>query len=179
MKNLPRLVMLLFFVLVTACRGQETLTVTEVIQNAERLNGKTIRVRGLAYLWTDPSRAEIWAAGGCTPKTDPSYRPGAASGWLTLYDSIDPADLKDYGEPYNRTGLKISESSFHCNGDYCKIKCSSFEGVSQRMYELVGIFRIKAGPEFILENIDLEASSQLIDGTWTSLSTGEFDLMLP
>ncbi|HLO27734.1 MAG TPA: hypothetical protein VK249_01280 [Anaerolineales bacterium] len=177
--KLLRFVVLLLFTFVTGCGGQKALTVAEVIQNAGHLDGNIIRVRGLAYLWVDPSQAEMWMFGGCVPKTDPSYRQGVVSGWLILYDSIDPADLKNYGTPHNKPGLKISESSFRCNGDYCKIKCSSFEAVSQRMYEFVGTLQVKENSELILEKIDLDESSQFVDGNWIPVSTGEFDVMFP
>ena len=86
-KNTLRFVALLLFATVAGCSGQKALTVAEVIQNAECLDGKTIRVRGLAYLWVDPSQAEMWMFGDCAPKTDPSARQGVVFGWLTLYDS--------------------------------------------------------------------------------------------
>ncbi len=174
-----RAMVALLILLTVACGGQKTLTVAEVVQKADSLAGKTVHVRGVAYLWVDPSQAEMWMAGGCMPTTDPSYGQGIVKGWLTLYDSIDPDDLAQYGVPYEEAGLKISESSFHCGGDYCKISCSSFQAVSQRMYEFTGTLRREPGEELVLENIDLAQSSQLVDGTWVPLTVGDFNVMFP
>ena len=57
--------------------------------------------------------------------------------------------------------------------------CSSFEVTSQQMYEFVGTLRINEEAELILENLDLNRSSQLVDGKWVSIPTGDFDLMFP
>lgn len=170
-----------FFVLVSVsgCGGKKTLTVANVAKNAEQLDGKTIRVCGLAYVWVSPSPAEMWRYGGCAPKADPSYRQGYVMGWLALYDSIDPKGLWAHGGPQNAIGLKISESSFDCEGDYCKITCSPFKVTSQQMYEFVGRLKVRENSELILEDIDLDQSSQLVDGKWIPLAAGDFDVMFP
>jgi hypothetical protein len=154
--------------------------VAEVVQNAERLNGRTIRVRGVANVWVKPPQAEMWRTGGCVPKTDPSYRQGYVEGWLTLHDSIDPQaeDLWVYGGPRDRIGIKISETNFDCKGDYCGMTCSPFEVVSLRTYEFVGTLRVR-GDELILENIDLEQSSQLVDSEWTAIPKRDFPVFFP
>ena len=103
--NLIRFVVLLLFAFDTGCGGQKPLTAAEVIQNAERLDGKTIRVRGMAYLWIDPSQAAMWM--------------------------------------------------------------------------FVGTLQVNEDSELILQNIDLEQSSQLVDGKWLPISTGNFDVMFP
>lgn len=167
------------FAFVAGCSGQKALTAAEVIQNAERLNGKPVRVRGFAYLWIDPSRAEMWMFGGCALKTDPSDRQGYVKGWLTLYDSAYPDDWGGDDAPRDEPGVKIAESSFDCEGDYCKITCSPFEVVAQRMYEFVGTLQVNETSELLLENINLDQSSQLVDGKWTPISRGDFDVMFP
>ncbi len=173
--NFIRFVLLLLLVFVMGCGGQKPLTVAEVIRNAERLNGKTIRVRALAYLLVDPSQAEMWMFGGCAPGSTE----GHVIGWLTLYDSIDRDDLAHYGVPHDKTGIKISDSNFHCEGNYCKMTCAPFEVTSQQMYELVGTLRVNGPSNFTLENIDLKQSSQLVDGEWKSISPGNLDVMFP
>jgi len=172
---------LAFFLLVlaVACGNQKNvLTVSEVIQNANALDGKTVYVGGQAYLWIDPSREEMWMFGGCAPTPVPSEQ-GNVVGWLTLYDQIDLEDLRLYGAPHDDIGIKISEASFHCNGNYCTMTCTPFEAVSQKTYEFVGILRVKEGPELILENINLDQSRQLVDGKWLPVSSGDFDLKFP
>jgi len=179
-QNIMRFVALVLFAFVTGCSGQKSLTIPEVIQNAKTLDGKTIRVRGQAYLWIEPSQSEMWMFGGCAIDPDGSLsQRGHVVGWLTLYDQIDPDDLRLHGAPHDDTGIKISESSFHCEGNYCTMTCKSFEVVSGRNYEFVGVLRVKDGSELILENIELHRSSQLVDGKWAPISTGEFGFGFP
>lgn len=56
---------------------------------------------------------------------------------------------------------------------------SAFEVVSWRKYELGGVLRAVPGLEPILENIDLEQSTQLVDGKWLPLQTGDFEVAFP
>lgn len=175
-KNNPmRFILPLLFVFMAAYSEQKPMTVAEVIQNAEKLDGKTIRVRSLAYLWSNPTRAEMWTFGGCAPGSTE----GHVTGWLTLYDAIDRNDIVQYGVPYNETGIKISEAGFRCEGNYCKMTCSPFKVISEQTYEFVGTLRVNGASDFILEDIDIEQSSQLVNGKWEPLSTGSFDLMFP
>lgn len=178
-KMVMGLAVLILIAATIGCSGESSLTVAEVIQNADQLDGKTIRVRGQAYLWVNPSRTQMWMFGGCAPKTDPSYRQGGVVGWLTLYDSLDAEDLAEDGTPRSKTGIKIAEENFRCGGDYCKIICSPFEAMSSRMYEFVGRLRSNSNSELILEDIDLGQSSQLVNGTWAPISGGTFDVMFP
>lgn len=171
---------ILLFMFVTACGGQKALTVAEVIQNAERLDGKSIRVRGWAYLWLSPSRATMWLyGGGCAAKLDPNERQGYVKGWLTLYDLTYPDEWGGDGAPHDEAGIKISESSFSCEGDYCKITCSPFEVGTQRTYEFVGTLKVDENSEFILEDINLEQSRQLVDGNWIPIQKVNFDIQFP
>ena len=177
--NLMRFLALSLFVFVTGCSGQKPLTVAEVVQNAERLDGKIIRVRALAYLWSDPTQPEMLLTGGCIPRTDPSYRQIPVKGWLTLYDAIDPDDMAGYGVPHDETGIKISEDNFRCEGDYCKMTCSAFEVVSERMYEFVGRLRVEENSKLILEDLDLDRSSQLVEREWVPIQRGDFPVFFP
>lgn len=178
-KILAGLAVLMLLISITGCGEEPSLTVAAVIQNADRLNGNTVRVRGQAYIWVDPSQAEMWMTGGCIPKTDPSYRQGVTTGWLTLYDSLEADDWAEDGTPRGKSGIKISEENFRCDGDYCKLTCSPFEVVSLRMYEFVGRLQMDSNSELVLEDIDLDQSSQLVDGKWVSISTGQFHVMFP
>ena len=51
---------MIFLVVLTGCGGGQTLRVADVIQNAEGLDEKTVRVRGQAFIWMDPSK---WKCG--------------------------------------------------------------------------------------------------------------------
>ncbi len=178
--RLTRFVPLLLFVFVIGYGRQKPLTVAEVIQNAERLDAKTIRVRGMAYLWVDPFQAEMWMSGGCAVDPDGTLsKQGNVVGWLTLYDSAYPANWGGDDAPRDVTGVTISEAAFHCGGDYCKITCSPLEVVAQRMYEFVGTLRVNESSKLILENIDLDRSSQLVDSRWIAISDGTFDVVFP
>jgi len=111
---------------------------------------------------------------------DRSQRQAGSCIWLAdplrfrIYDAWGGDDA-----PRDEIGVKISESAFHCNGDFCKTTCSSFEVVAQRMYEFVGTLQINEISELVLENIDLDQSSQLVDGKWVSIQKGNFDVMFP
>ena len=177
--NFLRWISLLLFAFGVGCREQKPWTVAQVIQNAELLDGKTIRVQGFAYLWMGPSLAEMWMTGGCIPKTDPSYKQRAVKGWLMLYDSVFPDNWGGDDAPRDEIGVKISESSFDCKGDYCGLTCSPFEVVSERMYEFVGRLEVNGDTEFILKNIDLDESSQFVDGKWVSIQKGDFPVPFP
>ena len=122
----------------------------------------------------------MWMFGGCAVYPEGAeVRQGYVRGRLTLYDSLEPGDLSRTGSPDDKPGIRISKSDFSCEGDYCKITCSAFEVVSWRMYELVGMLRAVPGWEPILENIDLEQSTQLVDGNWIPLATGDFEVGFP
>jgi hypothetical protein len=181
MNSKPVLLMIFPLLFLTACGyDRDPMTVSAVLQNTAVLNGKTVRVLGVAYLWTDPTQAQMWMFGGCAVYPEGTeVRQEYVRGWLMLYDSLEPADLSSTGAPHDKTGLKISTSDFSCEGDYCNITCSSFEVVSWRMYDLVGVLRVVSGAEPILESIDLEGSSQLVDEKWIPLQTGDFDVGFP
>ncbi len=164
--NLLRLIALFLFIFVTGCSKQKPLTVKQVIQNAKALDGKTIRVRGRVNLPTKPSQAEMWMFGGCAPGSTE----GHVVGWLTLYDPLTQNEEAD---------IKIAESSFHCEGNYCKITCSPFQVAAYEVYEFVGTLRVNGVLDLTLENIDLEQSRQFVNGEWAAISTGNFDVMFP
>src|SRR5574341_90970 len=138
--------------------GQKTLTVSDVIRNARALDGKTIRVRGQAYFWMEPSREEMWMSGGCAINPDGSLsKRGHVVGWLALYDEVDPTK-----PPREEAGLTISVSDFHCEGNYCTMTCGPFEPVTGRTLELVGTLRIheqSAEMKLVLENLNLDGPS--------------------
>ncbi len=56
---------------------------------------------------------------------------------------------------------------------------SSFEVVSERMYEFVGTLQVDEDSQLILENIDLDRSSQLVDGKWLSVQKGNIEVKFP
>jgi len=167
----------LLVLFIAACGSeQQTLSVSEVIENANSLDGKPIRVRGQVFLWIEPSPTAMWMFGGCAP-AEPSR--GNVIGWLTLYEHIDPEDLQYNGAPHNNVGIKIAQDSFDCGGNYCQLTCKGFEAVSGRMYEFFGTLRINADSELLLENIDLSLSRQLVDEEWVSITAGEFNRLFP
>lgn len=168
------------FVLAAGCGGgQKTLAVSDVIRNARALDGKTIRVRGQAYFWMEPSREEMWMFGGCAinPDGSPSKR-GHVVGWLALYDEVDSTQ-----PPREEAGLTIAESDFHCEGNYCTMTCGPFEPVTGRTFELVGTLRAvneqSAEMKLVLENLDLDESRQFVNEKWAPIPTGDFGFVFP
>ena len=81
--------LLLIMGVIAGCRGQKLWTLPELVQNAKPLEGKTIRVRGQAFLWVDPSQAEMWMFGGCAINRDGTLiRQGNVTGWITLIVAV-------------------------------------------------------------------------------------------
>lgn len=159
----------------------KTLTVSEVIEQAEALNGETIRVRGVAYLWTEPSSSEMWNYGGCIPASAGPPKWEVVVGWLTLYESIDPDDLGLYGSAaaYDKRGIRIADSSFHCDGGICGLTCQPFTVQSRHTYEFIGTLRVDNSGQLTLEEIDLEQSAQLVNGELQSIPAENFPVMFP
>jgi len=84
--------------------------------------------------------------------------------------------------PHDEQGLRVSDASFHCDGNFCSMTCSPFEVITGRTYELIGNLRVNEGPGelgLILESIDLLESKQFMDGEWVALSLGEFRTGFP
>ncbi len=159
----------------------QTLTVPEVIEQAESLNGETVRVRGVAYIWTDPSSSEMWNYGGCIPDSAGPPKWDVVVGWLTLYEAVDPADLGFYGPAlaYEKRGIRIADSSFHCDGSVCGLTCEPFTVQSRRTYEFTGILRMDEAGELTLEGIDLEQSAWLVDGELQPIPAENFGVGFP
>lgn len=169
--NSARFFAIFLFIFVTGCSKQKPMTVVQVIQDAESLDGQVIHVRGVAVLQTNPSREEMLVRGGCVPGSTE----GQVTGWLTLYDPSTQNPNK-FG---SGTGIKIAESSFHCEGNYCKITCSPLKVTTHEMYEFAGTFRVIGDAEFLLEDIDAEQSRQFVGGEWVAISSEPMDVTFP
>lgn len=177
----PIFLFVLSFSLPGCASPQKTLTVSEVIEQAESLDGETIRVRGVAYLWTDPSPAAMWNYGGCIPSWAGPPKWEVVIGWLTLYESIDPDDLGLYGaaSAYDKRGIRIADSSFHCDGGVCGLTCAPFTVHSRQTYEFTGTLRVDETGGLTLEGIDLEQSAWLVDGELQPIPAENFPVMFP
>ena len=168
--------------LVGCSTGQDCLTVSEVWQNAESLDGERICVRGQADLRLLPYHPMM--VGGCVPDQD----------FLDSNPIVGRLDLYD-GEPSSSTQrLTISNSDIECEGDVCRLECRPFAPTCEGMFcgpegplnieafEFVGTLKVVGQPdsvELILEDLDLESSRRLADGEWGPIPTGVFTYMFP
>jgi len=138
------------------------LTVTEVSQRAKSLVGKQVRVRGYAYL------SVMMTAVLCVPSRCDCNE---SLGELDLYaEQPDPAHLNRL---FDLAHITILETSLKCQGDECSMTCSPFDPGLATQFEFVGTLQSR-DDSLILENLDLEASRQWIDGKWVPMKTGEF-----
>ena len=177
-KKVAAILVLALCGLLFGCTVQQTFTVSEVVQGAEALNGKTIRVRGVAYVWVKPSLSEMWMYGGCLPASAGSPKWDQVIGWLVLYEALDPVNAKPDGTPRETTGIRISDSSFHCDGNVCGLTCQPFTVGSHQTYEFTGTLRVdEAG--LVLENIDLEQSGRLVNGERLPIVEENFSVFFP
>ncbi|MCG2783777.1 MAG: hypothetical protein L6461_01585 [Anaerolineae bacterium] len=174
---------ILLFVLCLSLPGcasaPQTLTVSEVIEQAESLNGETIRVRGVAYIWTDPSSSEMWNYGGCIPDSAGPPKWDVVIGWLTLYEAIDRNNLNTNGTPREMKGIRIADSSFHCDGGVCGLTCQPFTVSSHQTYEFTGTLHVDETGGPTLEEIDLEQSAWLVDGELQPIPAENFPVVFP
>jgi hypothetical protein len=172
------LIRALIGLLVAGCCGRDRwLTVSEVWQSADSLDGKRICVRGQADFDFIPHHP--LQVGGCIPNPDVPLRP-YISGKLALLDEDSP-------DPEHT--ILISESSLQCKGNTCHIVCRPFGpsdtwgsiGVVE-VFEFVGVLRVDAqGSNVVLtlEDLNLRASRRMTDGKWGPIETGEFSYFFP
>jgi photosystem II stability/assembly factor-like uncharacterized protein len=164
---MPLAGLLLAILLASACGAggkRSYLTVPEVSQRAESLDGTLIRVRGYGYL------SMMMTAVLCDP---PRCDCNQSSGWLELYgEQPDPDHL---GRLFDLPTIRIAESSLQCAGDECSMECSPFDPGLARQFEFAGRLRINHG-NLVLEDLDLAASRQLIDVNWVPFETGKFSV---
>src|SRR5574341_390334 len=147
------------------------LTVVEVWQNAEALNGQLIRVRG----WAD---IEIWVtAVGCKPARCDCNE---SRGYPFIYgDVVEPPR----NQPVAFDEKKIYLSGALCSGDECFLSCPVFNPNSAPVFEFVGILNVQYYEGKIsrldLEKIDFEASRRLFGGKWLWLMIPDTISTLP
>jgi len=76
----------------------------------------------------------------------------------------------------------ISVPQLFCRGDECQMTCTPFDPTLAEAFELVGTLKVVSRDgsreELRLEDLDLEASRQLVDGEWVSIETGSFTVTL-
>jgi hypothetical protein len=175
-------IVLITFSLVGCTTEQDCLTVSEVWQNADSLDGKRICVVGQAHLRFIPYHP--LQVGGCSPDQD-IVESSHIVGMLDLYD----------GEPFSSTQrVTVATSDLQCEGDICSLVCWPFaptcEGtfcspdgyVDIEAFEFVGTLRVDGQPgseELLLEDLDLDSSRRLADGEWGPIPTGDYIYMFP
>jgi hypothetical protein len=162
--------------------SEKTLMVSEVWKNAQELDGRQIRVRGWAYVYTEPYVGFI----GCPPLG--VIENDVVVGKMFLLPESDTSKRS--------SGIAISESSLLCEGSHCGISCAPFDPGNMDYcwalrrdstphlipYELVGTLhtrQIDGEPRLILGDIKLSESRRLMEGTWESIPTGTIDYSCP
>ena len=177
LRTLTTLMIALFL---TGCAGEQAFwTVSEVWQNAEKLQGKQLRVRGLADFRLAPYHP--LQVGGCSLDQDVVKR-SQITGSLALRDeeADDPKQI-----------ILISASSLQCQGNICRLTCKPFApteaatwGGSELIeaFELVGTLKVEGrGSEevLILEKLDLQMSRRRANGMWEPIPSGDFTYNFP
>lgn len=181
-------VVVLIALLLAGCGGRgkglpvseaKRLTVSEVWQNADSLEGKRIRVRGQADFRLIPYHP--LQVGGCIPQSEGVVLPRIV-GQLALLD-------QDSHDPEHR--LTISESSLQCEGNVCNVVCRPFAPSAQAIwggtetieaFEFVGTLRVRpqgSKVALVLDDLDLRTSRRLADGEWGPIPTGDFTYYFP
>jgi len=162
----------LFLFVLTACAPVKALTVSEVWQNAQALEGKPIRVRGQAVFSTVPYQGLT----GCVPGGG-----GEIKGELALYDEDAPDPLYYGGnEPLAR--LEISTDSLNCQGNTCQMTCTPFDPHAAKAFEFKGTLHkeTRLGKiVLILSELDLDKSFQISGAAQKPMPTGTFQIIFP
>jgi hypothetical protein len=173
------LVLALLVLLLAGCAGRNRwLTVSDVWQNADSLDGKRIRVRGEADLNFIPRHP--MQTGGCSLDRD-FVKSTHIVAKLALVDGDSP-------DPDQR--ILISDSSLQCEGNVCGIVCRPFApsdtwgrvNPDAEVFEFVGVLRVdtREGQRvLILEEIDLQASRRMAEDEWGPIPTGSFSYVFP
>ena len=156
---------------------EPTLSLDEVWQNADTLEGQHIRIQANARLFYDSYHP--MQIGGCS--LDPNGNSPVEARAMLVNES--PNDLSQR--------ILIDDASFLCTGNTCQINCTPFEpppdlwGTTDPelpLFEFAGVLtRAPEGSEtsLIFAEIDVSASRRLRDGRWQPLSSGEFSYMFP
>jgi len=140
------------------------LTVPEVWQDAESLDGKQVRVRGYGFfefvqslVLCEPARCDCNESNGTLVLVEEEIQPGH-------YNKIN-----DLAQIY------ISGKSLNCRGDECTMECSPFDPTAADEFEFVGTLRSKFG-NLYLEDLDLMASRQRVNDNWLPIETGKYSI---
>lgn len=146
--------------------SNQALSVFEVWQRAEELEGQVIRVQGKADFMMSTTLVL------CCP---PSCDCNETSGLLRLVSenptrvNIDCAivDLIEIDTP-------------DCRGDECSLTCTPFYPGEVEAFEFTGqlkVFYVRDHPCGLqLIHVDLTASQQFVDGAWGPIPTGTFTI---
>jgi photosystem II stability/assembly factor-like uncharacterized protein len=158
--------MLLFAAFVTSCTSagekHSYLTVDEVWQKADSLNGKQVQVRG--YPFFQKTQTLVL----CEPQR---CNCNESQGELILVgEELQP---ENFGKILDLPTISIASSSLKCKGDECTMKCTPFDPTVAREFELVGTLKMEHDDLF-LDDLDLAASRQRIDQEWLPIETGTF-----
>ena len=166
--------LLALLLLLAGCGSPHVLTVSEVRDKADALEGKLIRVRGRAHFSTVP----YVGLTGCIPAGSGRID---VVGRLDLFDETAP-DPAYYGGKQPLPSIQVSEASLQCKGDTCQVTCTPFNPEEARVFELVGTLRVDnqgGKQELVLENVNLKESRRLVEEKLEPIPTGTFHYIYP
>ena len=170
MKTMIRISALLFISLwARVCAGPapaiRTMTVSQIWEAPLAVSNQTLRVRGRAEFL-------IWQTLQlCDPPTCDCNRSG---GRPSLLDGEDVESDSSVNRQQT-IWVSTSETGLQCAGNECELVCRPFDPQRAEAFELVGRLRVQSinpnAYHLILDNLDIEASRQLIDGNWVPIPT--------
>ena len=145
-----------------ACAGQSEgipmLTVAEIWEDPPAYGNQIVCVKGQADFMHSMTLA------ACDP---PSCDCNRSGGHLSL--------LNEAGRRDRAIWVATTETGLLCEGNECEMICRPFDPRSADALELVGRLRVQrvdgSSYHLILDDLDLEASRQLVAGQWKPIST--------
>jgi hypothetical protein len=162
----------LMMLMLAGCNSSKLLTITNVWEQADELEGQSIRVRGRARFFTEPYQGLT----GCVPGGG-----GDIVGRLVLYDE-DAPDPHYYGGEQPLPTIVVSSDSLQCKGNTCQITCEPFNPQEGAVFELVGTLRVEhqeSTKVLTLEDVILTESRQLMGEKLEPIPTGTFQYSYP
>ncbi|PKO13231.1 MAG: hypothetical protein CVU39_20245 [Chloroflexi bacterium HGW-Chloroflexi-10] len=164
------IILLWVLLLLAGCTTDKVLTVSEVWEQADALEGTTILARGRMRLFTSPYQGLT----GCVQGGG-----NALVGIAALYDE-DAEDPHYSEEPLNN--ILIAESDLRCVGNTCGMTCVPFDPKGGMIFELMGTLRVEREgglKNVLLEDIQLEKSFRIIEEKREPIPTGKFEYLFP
>jgi hypothetical protein len=161
-------IILAVWIIPLAGDSNRPLSVYEVWQRAEELEGQVIRVRGKAEFSIMQSLVLC-----CPPRCDCNV----TDGWLELV-SENPTRVNIDCSVVDSIEIETPA----CAGNECSLTCTPFYPGEIEAFEFTGqlsVFYLRGHVcDLQLINVDLSASQQFVNGAWEPIPTGTFTIPL-